>query len=37
MMSRARWFVVSKQSTGEIIAKSPNQIVQLKFCGGTKM
>ena len=35
-MSKARWFVVRKQSTGEIIAKSANQIVLLKFCGGKK-
>ena len=28
--------MVRKPSTGEIIAKSANQIVPLKFCGGKK-
>ena len=33
MMSKAKWFVVRKLSTGEIIAKSANQIVPPKFRG----
>ena len=37
MMSKAKWFVVRKPSTGEIIATSANQIVPLKFLGLTKM
>ena len=37
MMSKSKWFVVRKPSTGEMIATSANQIVPLKFCGGTKM
>ena len=37
MMSRAKWFVVRKPNTGEIIATSANQIVPPKFLGGTKM
>ena len=36
-MSKAKWFAVRKPSTGEIIAKSANQIVPPKFRGGTKM
>ena len=36
-MSKAKWFVVRKPSTGEIIATSANQIVPPKFLGGTKM
>ena len=36
-MSKAKWFAVRKPSTGEIIAKSANQIVPPKFCGGTKI
>ena len=36
-MSKAKWFVVRKSSTGEIIAKSANQIVPMKFCRGTKL
>ena len=32
MMSKSKWFVVRKPSTGEIITKSVNQIVPLKFC-----
>ena len=35
-MSKAKWFAVRKPSTGEIIAKSANQIVPPKFRGGTK-
>ena len=31
MLSRAKWFVVRKPSTGEILAKSANQIVLPKF------
>lgn len=31
VMSKAMWFVVRKLSTGEIISKSANQIVLLKF------
>ena len=37
MMSKAKWFVVRKPSTGEIIATSANQIVPPKFGGPTKM
>ena len=37
MMSKAKWFAVRKPSTGEIIAKSANQIVLPKFRGGTKI
>ena len=37
MMSKAKWFVVRKPSTGEIIATSANQIVPPKFRGPTKM
>ena len=37
MMSKVKWFVVRKPSTGEIIATSANQIVLLKFRGDTKM
>ena len=37
MMSKTKWFVVRKPSTGEIIATSPNQIVLPKFLRGTKM
>ena len=36
-MSKAKWFVVRKPSTGGTIAISANQIVPLKFHGGTKM
>ena len=36
-MSKAKWFAVRKPSTGEIIAKSANQIVPPKFRGGTKI
>ena len=36
-MSKSKWFVVRKPSTGEMIALSANQIVPPKFCGGTKM
>ena len=36
-MSKAKWFAVRKPSTGEIIAKSANQIVPPKFLGGTKI
>ena len=36
-MSKAKWFVVRKSSTGGIIATSANQIVPPKFCGPTKM
>ena len=36
-MSKAKWFVVRKPSTGEIIATSANQILPQKFLGGTKM
>ena len=36
-MSKAKWFVVRKPSTGEIIATSANQIVPPKFLGATKM
>ena len=36
-MSKAKWFEVRKPSTGEIIAKSANQIVPPKFHGGTKI
>ena len=36
-MSKAKWYVVGKPSTGEIIATSVNQIVPLKFHGSTKM
>ena len=31
LMSKAKWFVVRKPSTGEIIATSANQIVLSKF------
>ena len=34
---RLSGFVVKKPSTGEIIAKSANQMVPLKFRGGAKM
>ena len=37
MMSKAKWFAVSKPSTGGIIATSANQIVPPKFRGPTKM
>ena len=36
-MSKAKWFAVRKPSTGEIIAKSANQIVPPKFRGGAKV
>ena len=36
-MSKAKWFVVRKPNTGEIIATSANQIVPPKFLGPTKM
>ena len=34
MMSKAKWFVVRKPGTGEIIATPANQILPLKFLGG---
>ena len=37
MMSKAKWFMVRKPSTGEIIATSANQIVLPKILRGTKM
>ena len=36
-MNKAKWFAVSKPSTGEIVATSANQIVPPKFRGPTKM
>ena len=36
-MTKAKWFVARKPSTGEIIATSANQIVPPKFHGPTKM
>ena len=36
-MSKAKWFAVRNPSTGEIIAKSANQIVPPKFRAGTKI
>ena len=36
-MSEAKWFVVRKHSTGEIIATSANQIFLPKFGRTTKM
>ena len=36
-MSKAKWFAVSKPSTGEMNATSANQIVLPKFCRPTKM
>ena len=32
VISKGKWFVVRKPSSGEIIAKSANQIVPPKFC-----
>ena len=37
MMSKAKWFVVRRPSTGEMIATSANQVVPPKFIGGTKI